>query len=123
MIEKLHRIATAIQILRLPLIGLGLFSLSSSVLIVLVSTTPAGDRWLMPSLVVLLWAISTYAFIATFRTIPAKANNHLRFFSKLKQHMLRGWYWCISLLFLATTGVVILITMRMVSIWLREYGS
>lgn len=123
MIEKLQRIARVIQIFRLPSISVGLISLVSIVAIIFISDSHEGDRLLIPSLVSLLWAMSTYAFIVTFRSVPQKANQTTRFFFKLIQNIKRGWYWFISLVFLATSVTVIVLTIRMVSIWSRDYGG
>ena len=123
MIDKLQGIAQAIQILRLPSIAVGLISLASMVAIMFISKSHDSDRFLIPSIVSLLWAISTYSFIVTFRSVPEKANKSLKFFSKLKRNINRGWYWFISVVFLGTTVAVIFVTFRMVSIWLRAYGG
>ena len=47
----------------------------------------------------------------------------LKFFSKLKRNINRGWYWFIGVAFLGTTVAVMFVTYRMVSIWLRDYGG
>ena len=121
MIDKLQRIAHAIQILRLPSIAVGLISLASMVVIMIISKSHESDRFLIPSIVSLLWAISTYSFIVTFRSVPEKANKSLKFFSKLKLIINRGWYWFIGVVFLGTTVAVMFVTYRMVSIWLKDY--
>jgi len=123
MIDKLQGIAKAIQILRLPSIAVGLISLSLMVVILFISESHESDRFLIPSIVGLLWAISTYSFIVTFRSVPEKANKPLKFFSKLKSYIIRGWYWFMGVVFLAATVAVIFLTYRMVSIWLVDYGS
>ena len=123
MINKLQRIAQAIQILRLPSISVGLISLASIVVIIFISESHEGDRFIIPSLVGLLWAMSTYSFIVTFRSVPEKASKKMRFFRKLKHNINRGWYWFISVVFLGATVAVILVTYRMVSIWLRDYNG
>lgn len=123
MIDKLQRFAQAIQWLRLPSLSLGLISLVLILAIIFISTSHEGDRLLIPSFVSLLWAMSTYAFIVTFRSVPEKASKVSSFFSKLKQNIKRGWYWFISVVFLATSVTVILLTIRMVSIWSRDYAG
>ena len=123
MIDKLQGIAKAIKILRLPSIAVGLISLASMVVIIFISKSHESDRFLIPSIVVLLWAISTYAFIVTFRSVPKKGNKTLKFFSKLKRNINRGWYWFIGVVFLGTTVAVMFVTFRMVSIWLESYGG
>jgi len=123
MIDKLQGIAKAIKILRLPSIAVGLISLASMVVIIFISRSHESDRFLIPSIVGLLWGISTYSFIVTFRSVPEKANKSLKFFSKLKRNINRGWYWFIGVVFLGTTVVAIFVTYRMVSIWLRDYSG
>jgi hypothetical protein len=123
MIDKLQGIAQAIQILRLPSIAVGLISLASMVVIMFISKSPESDRFLIPSIVGLLWAISTYSFIVTFRSVPEKANKSLKFFSKLKRNINRGWYLFIGVVFFCTTIVVMFVTYRLVSIWLRDYAG
>jgi len=70
MIDKLQGIAKAIQILRLPSIAVGLISLASMVVIMFISESHESDRFLIPNIVGLLWAISAYSFIMTFRSVP-----------------------------------------------------
>ncbi len=123
MIDKLQGIAKVIQILRLPSIAVGLISLALMVVIMFISESHESDRFLIPSIVGLLWAISTYSFIVTFRSVPEKANKPLKFFSKLKSYIIRGWYWFMGVVFLAATVAVIFLTYRMVSIWLVDYGG
>ena len=123
MIDKLQRISQATQILRLPSIAVGLISLASMVVIMFISESQESDRFLIPSIVSLLWAISTYSFIVTFRSVPKKANKSLRFFSKLKRNINRGWYWFIGVVFFGTTVAVMFLTFRMVSIWLESYDG
>ena len=123
MIDKLQGIAKAIQILRLPSIAVGLISLASMVAIIFISKSHESDRFLIPSIVVLLWAISTYTFIVNFRSVPKKANKSMKFFSKLKRYINRSWHWFIGVVFVGTTIAVMVLSFRMVSIWIGSYGG
>ncbi len=123
MIDKLQRISQAIQHLRLPAIAVGLFCLVTMVVIILNSNSHNGDRFLIPSFVGVVWAMSTYTFIVTFRSVPEKDDNNLSFFGRLKRHLHRGWYWVISMVFLGTTLAAIFLTNSMISIWLRNYAE
>jgi hypothetical protein len=123
MIDKLQRISQTIQFLRLPAIAVGMFCLATTVVIILNTNSTDGDRFLIPSFVGLLWAMSTYTFIVTFRSVPEKAGNSLSLFRKLKRHLHRGWYWVISMAFLGTTITAIYFTNSMISIWLRDYAE
>lgn len=123
MIDKLQRIAQAIQFLRLPSVAVGLICLASIVLVVLTSESHDGDRFLIPSFVGVLWAMSIYSFIGTFRSVPEKADETLSFFSKLKRNISRGWYWFIGAIFLGVTVAAMYVTRLMVLIWLGDYGD
>ena len=121
MIDKLQRTAQAIQFLRLPSIVAGIVCLASIVMIVLISRSHDGDRYLMPSFVGFIWAATTYSFIATFRTIPEEAHDSLGFIGKIKQKFARGWHWLISFVFLGTTITAFIMTVRLISVWLKDY--
>ena len=123
MIDKLQRISHAIHYLRLPAIAVGFVCLVTTIVIILSSKSYVGDRYLVPSFVGLVWAISTYTFIVTFHSVPKKADNSLSFFGKLKRHLHRGWYWVISMVFLGTTLTIIYFTNSMISIWLKDYAK
>jgi len=123
MIDKLQRISQTIHFLRLPAIAVGLFCLATIVVIILNTNSTDGDRFLIPSFVGVLWAMSTYTFIVTFRSVPEKADNSLSMFGKLKRHLHRGWYWVLSTVFLSTTVAAIYFTNSMISIWLRDYAE
>ncbi len=121
MLEKLQRMAQAIQIFRLPSLAVGVISLAAMVMIILTSKSHEGDRYLIPSMIGFIWGVSTHSFIVTFRSVPRRAGNTLGIFSKLRRNINRGWYWFISIVFLGTTGAVLFVTYRMVSFWLRDY--
>ena len=123
MIDKLQKIALAIQFLRLPVIAVGFFCLATTILIIINAISNDGDKFLIPSFVGVLWAMSTYTFIVIFRSVPEKADNSLSGFGKLKRHLHRGWYWLISTVFLGSTVAAIFFTKSMISIWLRDYAE
>ena len=123
MLDKLQRIAQAIQFFRLPSLGIGFICLGSLVAIIFTSTSQEGDRFLLPSFVGLIWGMSTHSFIVTFRSVPEKASSTLGSFGKLRRNIVRGWYWCISVVFLGATAGAIFVTYRMVSFWVRDYSG
>ncbi|MFK7911402.1 MAG: hypothetical protein AB8F34_12500 [Akkermansiaceae bacterium] len=122
-IEKLQRIAQTIQILRLPAIAVGLISLASIVVIIITSESHEGDRFLIPSFVGLLWAMSTYSFIVVFRSVPEKASKTLSLFSKLKRTINRGLHLLIGVVFIGTTVFALIVTYKLISIWMKDLGS
>jgi len=123
MIDRLKRIALVIQVLRLPSLGVGLISLASLVAIVLIFAAGQGDLFIIPCVVGSLWGLSTYTFIVTFRAVPDKPNAPFKFFSNLKHTITRAWYGLVGVFFLGATAAMLVVTIRMVLIWLRDYGG
>jgi 1,4-dihydroxy-2-naphthoate octaprenyltransferase len=121
MIDKLRYIAETIRILRLPLFVFGLFCLSVAAYVIFSSTS--AERYLIPSCVGVLWAMSSYFFIETFRSAPDKGDETLTFFVRLKRKLHRAWYWIIAMVFLSTTIAALYVTNKLISIWFRDFGG
>jgi len=119
MIDKLRKFSENIRHLRLPTIAVGFFCLITTIVIIFDSNSNFGDRFLIPSVVGVVWAMSTYVFIVTFQSVPERATSSLSVFGKLKRHLHRGWYWIIGVVFLGTTLAAIYFTNSVISIWLR----
>lgn len=121
MIEKLNRIAQSIRFLYLPSIFIGLVSLASVIIIILSSGSHDGNRFLIPSIVGFLWSVSAYSFIGAFCSIPEGVSKELGFFKRLKHRIHRVWYWLIGVLFLCTNIVLILFTIKIIRVWLKDF--
>ena len=123
MIDRFRRIAQHVQILRLPSIVVGVIFLTSIVVLFFTSESHEEDRMLMPSFVGLLWTISLYSFIESFRSVPEKLTEKQGLLLGFKHGIRRGWYWVKGLIFLTATAVALVVTSRIVSIWLSEYAD
>lgn len=123
MIDKLKRMAQAIQVLRLPSLWIGLASLASLAVIVLLLTAEQDARYSIPCIVGLFWGLGTYSFIVTFRAVPGKPKAPLRRLGKLKHTITRLWYGLIAVIFIGGAVAMLVVTIRMVSIWLRAHGG
>lgn len=122
MIDYFQTVARAIRGLRLPSVAVGLLSLMVIVVTIFTSKSNAGDRFLVPGIVGLLWAMSTYAFIALFESVPKKASRTMSFFGKLKHNIYRGCYWLLGIAFLFAVIASVFVSVRMILMWLRDYG-
>jgi hypothetical protein len=122
-LDKFYRLANAIQIARIPLLVFGLICFVSIATIVFMSRSHEQDQFLLPGVVGLLWAMSTYAFIATFRIVPEKSDKTWKFTNRLKRNIHRGWYWLVSFTFVGITAIIIFLTTRMLTIWLKEFAG
>ena len=123
MIDKLQRVSQAIQVLRLPAIAVGLICLAMTIFILLGPRSDGEERFLIPSFVGVLWSVSTYTFIVTFRSVPKKADDSQSLAGKLLRRVQRGWYWAISIAFVGATMATIYFTNSVISIWVRSFSE
>ncbi|GMR05440.1 MAG: hypothetical protein BMS9Abin25_0015 [Gammaproteobacteria bacterium] len=123
MIDKLQKVAHAIQILRIPSIVVGVGGLAAIAMVLFILEPEEGQRYLIPGIVSLFWGVSAYSFITGFRSVPAKADKSFGLFSRLMRNIHRGGYWLIGVFFLGTTAFVIILTAIMIFIWLKDYAS
>lgn len=122
MIDKLKKIADAVQFLRLPSVALGLICLITVTTIIFVSNSQKGDFFVIPSVVGLVWSMTTYSFLVYFRTVPEKSDQSWNFIKRMKRRILRAGYWIMGMLFIVTTIGAIFVSFRMLNIWVRDYG-
>jgi hypothetical protein len=123
MLDKFQRIAQTIQILLLPSAIVGSICLASVAIILFGARSGEFERFLRPCLIGFVWAAIVYSFIATFCTIPEKADKTQKFVGRLKRRISRGWYWLIALVFTATVVAALIFTGRLMSIWLQSYTN
>jgi len=122
MIDKLKKIADTVQFLRLPSVALGLMSLIAITTIIFGSNSKEGDFFAIPSVVGLVWSMTTYSFLVCFRTVPEKSDQSWSFIKRMKRRILRVGYWIMGVLFIVSTIGAIFVSFRMINIWVRDYG-
>jgi len=121
MLNNLHTLAKRVRGLRIPALVVGFSSLITIIVTLLSSSSHEEDRLLMPSFALLLWATSLYTLIEGFGSIPAKPSAGAQLHRRISQRIKRAWFWFLGAVFLAATAVAILLSYRLVSIWLDEY--
>ena len=82
----------------------------------------SGEQLVIPSIVGFLWALSVYSFIATFQHVPVKADSQASFLAKLKVAFRRAPYWVLAFLALISSGAVLILSYRLFSVWLHDFG-
>lgn len=112
--------AAALQWLKKPALVLALLFLLAISYIVFTSQSHEGDRYLVPCIIGLLWSLSAFAFITNFCSVPPPAEADAPFFSRIKQRLHRFWYGLLAFLFLAATVAVMVVSYRLLTVWLRS---
>jgi fatty acid desaturase len=123
MIDSFKKVATALQLLRIPSLAIGLASLLLLIKTVLGAQSPDGDLYIIPSTVGILWSLATYAFLVNFRSVPEKSDPAWRFSKRLKRNLARGGYWFLGIIFVGVSIAAVIISLRMFSVWLKDYGA
>ena len=122
MIDRLRSIARAAGGLAIPSLILAVACLAHAVFIVFTSSSHEDDRYLFPSILVFMWALSVYGFIETFKYVPERLDDAAGFFRRMQRRLSRLWYWIVGLVFLGTSIAVVALTLRALSVWLGDYA-
>lgn len=80
----------------------------------------AGDAYLIPSLVGVLWLLSLYSFIVCFRSLPAGADAGAGWLTRLGRTLLRGVYWLVALVLLGVTASVLWLSLRFFKVYFSQ---
>ena len=123
MIDSFQKFANRLWYLRIVAVGAGVLFLVLVVVIILFSNAREDDKYPIPGFLGILWSLSAYAFISSFQSVPEKAKRSDGFLHRLKRNIHRSWYWIIAFIFTGTTVAVVLLTFRLVSIWLNDYNG
>lgn len=65
---------------------------------------------------VLLWTLSTFAFIDVFGSTPQRATRSSTGLARLMCKMVRGWYWLLGITFVAGTAAAMVVSVRMAAV-------
>jgi hypothetical protein len=123
LIDRMGRHAARLDVLRRPLAVLAVLIAAWIAWIVLAIADREGERYLMPSLVVLVWALSACAFVVNFRRVPPAAPAGASLRTRLGRSLRRGWYRFLALLLLTTTAAAVYLSWKMLGLWLEEFGK
>ncbi|NNC77921.1 MAG: hypothetical protein HKN77_08155 [Woeseiaceae bacterium] len=119
MIDKFQDVAESIRFLKFPAAALGVLFLAVIAAILFGLGSVEMKQFLEPCFTGLIWALATYSFIETFESIPAPADQSAGFLTKARRKLSRAWYWLIAVVFLGTTVFALILSSRLLSIWLR----
>ncbi len=119
MINLLRDITRQLQWLK-PIAILMVFLSSGLCVYILLATSGIAkdDYYLLPSAVILLWAIMLNIFLYGFPHAPEAVNQSHGFFRRIKIRIQRLFYFVLALICLVLTAAVAFYTYKFLSIWL-----
>lgn len=122
MLDYLHKLARIMRPGYYLFIGLGVFGALTAILVTLRSSGPRGDQWLIPSLLLMVWGTWAYVFVRSFQTVPERAPPALPWRHRLLRRLQRTGYGLLGLGFIAASTAALLLSLRLLGVWLRDYG-
>ncbi|MGD1991036.1 MAG: hypothetical protein PVF23_04370 [Chromatiales bacterium] len=121
MLDRLNRIASRMLPLRMLFLGLALFGFLALMTSLFAETGHDQGLFTMPAMTLFLWALAVYVFILNFAVIPQREAEEGGLVRRGWRRLQRAWYWLVGLFFLVTTLVLLYVTMRIVTLWLRDF--
>ena len=92
------------------------FAVVAAMIIFTDSGFAANDDYLLPCVVACVWSILLYGVLSGFAVIPAKPCASLSWWQRTKIRVVRGYYWLLLWLCIATTVVAIQLLIRAITI-------
>lgn len=121
MIDRFRSIAIAGKRFKPLAVFVGIVAITIIGLEVLGIVGASGDDFLVvPSIVILLWAIVLWTILHSFPGVPERLDRGARFFKRIKNKMVRLIYYLLAMLFVVTTVMVILLSFKLLKIWYGE---
>lgn len=121
MLEILNRLANGLLPARNFFLGLAFIGLLAFVGGLLMEGRGEQGIVVIPSLILSFWGFSVFLLIRNFAFIPGRAHSQDGFFRRTWQGGKRAWYWLVGLLFLVTSLAVAWQTIRLMTVWIRNF--
>lgn len=123
MIDKLRTAVLKVQWLKPIFVVIAVASIAMFAYVIFGQSGMAkDDYYLLPSVVMLLWSLVACALLFTFVHVPEKPDKSIGFFRRIGIRCKRGYYYILAILSLGTTLAMLLVSFRVVRIWLGDYG-
>lgn len=117
-IDKMRSIALKMQwfkpiALVLIVVSIGLFGY----IIFADSGIAKDDQYLYPSVLLLMWSLSTGAFVHTFANVPEPASKELGFFKRVGIGFKRFYYYIVGLATVGLTAALLFASFRAIRLF------
>ena len=121
MIETLSKISKKLYWTQPIIMLIGVGSLSFFIYTVFSSGTTENDAYLIPSVLGFIWSLLYLLLVSAFPYVPEKPDQSIKFFKRIKIKFKRGIYYLIGIVFVVTTLSAIVLSFRLINIWLTDY--
>lgn len=117
-IDRLRGLALKMQWAKPFAFITGLTALSLVIYIIFEDTgIAADDRYLYPSVLLLLWSLSLGSFVQTFVHVPESPTKAVGFFKRIGRRLQRFYYYILAVTLIGLTLGLIYVSMRAMRIW------
>ena len=120
MIDHFHKITNRLRKLKSVVIIMAVIFLII-ILGIIFLNTHQEEFFLIPCIVGFLWCLLAYAFLIGFQYMPNKANENNKFFARMKVKFYRFLYWLFGVGFIVISIVMIILSVKMIAVWGRDY--
>ncbi len=80
------------------------------------------DYFLIPSVVLLLWALVIYIMLYSFPGVPNQIRKDSAFFKRARNTLVRLYFHILALIFVVSTIAVISFSFKLLGVWLNDFN-
>jgi len=89
--------------------------------VVLIENGADKEAYVIPCIVGVLWSLVCLLLLSTFPHVPPKPDMQQRFHKRLEIRLVRGFYYIVSLIFVALSATAVLLTFRLLNVWRADF--
>ena len=80
-----------------------------------------GNIYIIPSIVTVLWSLICWCMLSFFPNVPPKVGKQQKNRVRLKNSIVRGSYYVVSYCFIILNVLVLLLTLKLLSVWRVDF--
>jgi hypothetical protein len=121
MLERLKRLAIRLAPIRQLILLLAFLALIAMAYVLATSGTQAEDIYLIPSLVLFIWALTVYSFLGIFSSISPMPISGQTLLRRLLMRVKRFFYYLLLALFAAMSLFLVVTSWQLAGAWRMMY--
>jgi NADH:ubiquinone oxidoreductase subunit 6 (subunit J) len=119
MLELFEKLARRIEPFRMLIVLMFIAVCVAAAWVLLMASAELQDRWLIPTILALVWVLLLYSGLLLFAQVPAAKTNATRWRDRLSVKIKRGGYHLFAWFMLLVSAAVVIVTFQLSMAWIR----
>lgn len=120
MLVLFEKIAVSCSWLRVPVILAFVIMSSVCAWVLLLAPVAVQDRWLIPSLLLMLWLLMAVSVLLLFARVPDIHYQSLQWTGKIRRKLIRFFFHVLAWFMLTVSAALVVVSLQLMMAWYRS---